>query len=162
MGCLFPQAGLPLEFFLSGTRNEMRWRGLAVPPGPAERFPQHAPTGSPSPWKSMDIDGCPWISMVFHGYPWISMDIRGYPWMSMDVHEHPWISMHDPWICMDNPWISMDYLWISRILFVTNWHATQVERISTRPISSKFRDVQVSTFYVYELLRILSLLWEEP
>ncbi len=81
----------------------------------------------------------PWISMEIHGYP--SM-IHGYPWISMD---DPWISMDDPWTSMDTPWIihgypriSVDYLWISRILFVTKWHATQVERISTRPISMIF------------------------
>jgi hypothetical protein len=33
---------------------------------------------------------------------------------------------------MDNPWINHGY---QGILFVAKWHAIQVERISTRPVS---------------------------
>ena len=69
---IFPQPGLPegvLTFFI---RYAFRKPGRAVPPGPAERFPQDVLAGSPSPWKSMEIHGCPWI---IHGSsmdnPWI-------------------------------------------------------------------------------------------
>ena len=60
-GCIFPQPGLPegvLTFFI---RYAFRYPGRAVPPHPAERFPQDVLAGSPSPWKSMEIHGCPWI-----------------------------------------------------------------------------------------------------
>ena len=39
---------------------------------------------------------------------------------------------------MDNPWICMVIHGYQGILFVTKWHALQVERISTRPISTIF------------------------
>ena len=46
---------------------------------------------------------------------------------------------------MDNPWIIQRY---QATLFVTKWHAVQVERISTRPISMIFRRAssQISRF----------------
>ena len=44
-----------------------------------------------------------------------------------------------PWVlCIDHQLISIHYPWVSRILFVTRWHATQVERISARPRSMEF------------------------
>ena len=59
--------------------------------------------------------GCPWISMDIRGYSWVSMGIRGFPWNN---HRCPRISQDfraDP--------------------SVTKWDASEVERISTRPIS---------------------------
>ena len=50
--------------------------------------------------------------------------------------DYPWIihglSIHNPWIIHGYPWIIQRY---QGILFVTKWHAIQVERISTRPTS---------------------------
>ena len=50
----------------------------------------------------------------------------------MGIHR---LSMDIYWLFIDNPWISIDYPGIYRTLFVAKWHATQVERISTKPIS---------------------------
>jgi len=58
------------------------YSGRAVPPGPAERFPQPLEVHEYL-WMSMDD---PWISMDINGYPWISMDIHGYPWIPMAIH----------------------------------------------------------------------------
>ena len=66
------------------------------------------------------------------GTPWI---IHGW---SMDIHG---LSIADPWISIGNHGYQ-------GILFVTKWHAIQVERISTIPISMIFlcTSLRVSRF----------------
>ena len=62
---------------------------------------------------------------------------------------------------MDYPWIIHGYPWIIQrsqgILFVTKWHAVQVERISPRPVSMIFRRAssQISRFPGFHV----SLFW---
>ena len=80
--------------------------------------------------------------------------------------DNPWISMDNPWISMDNPWISMDDPWIyMENPFVTKWHAIQIERISTRPISMILSvricaDFEIFKFPLFNFLNFYGFLFD--
>ena len=73
--------------------------------------------------------------------------------------DNPWISMDNLWIFMDYSWVIHAYPWTTYgyqgILFVTKWHAIQVERISTRPISTI---CSVRIFVKFEISRFPSFI----
>ena len=78
---------------------------------------------------STRTDDASWVLMMHHEYSWCIMRTDD-AWVLMMYHEHWWciMSTHDP--------SNQEYSGCIR--FVTKWHAMEVERISTRPISMIF------------------------
>ena len=68
---------------------------------------------------------------MHHEYSWCSMSTRDASWKLVMDHECSWC-----------------------IRFVTKWHAMEVERISTRPISMNFRyaSLRISRFSGFHIL----------
>ena len=86
----------------------------------------------------MSTPDASWVLMMPHEYHDASrvlMMHHEYSWCIMSTHDAPWILM-----------MHHEYSWCIR--FVTKWDAMEVERISTRPISMKFRraSLQISRF----------------